>query len=122
MIRLPPRSTRTDTLFPYTTLFLSIGNDVGIVRRRFDGERHRQRQRDPIARAPAAAEQGIAVAALDRGGGIVDRDRRVVRPAREAEREVAGLAGLGDGERYLVLEREARRQLELRAEIGRAHV
>src|SRR3546814_17977736 len=67
MIRRPPRSTRTDTLFPYTTLFRS------------------------------------------------DRDRRVVRPAREAEREVAGLAGLGDGERYLVLEREARRQIELPA-------
>src|SRR3546814_5727545 len=26
MIRRPPRSTRTDTLFPYTTLFRSIGN------------------------------------------------------------------------------------------------
>src|SRR3546814_16965029 len=26
MIRLPPRSTRTDTLFPYTTLFRSIEN------------------------------------------------------------------------------------------------
>src|SRR3546814_9698674 len=25
MLRLPPRSTRTDTLFPYTTLFRSIG-------------------------------------------------------------------------------------------------
>src|SRR3546814_14811177 len=25
MIRRPPRSTRTDTLFPYTTLFRSIG-------------------------------------------------------------------------------------------------
>src|SRR3546814_20989010 len=25
MIRLPPRSTRTDTLFPYTTLFRSPG-------------------------------------------------------------------------------------------------
>src|SRR3546814_3871109 len=25
MIRLPPRSTRTDTLFPYTTLFRSHG-------------------------------------------------------------------------------------------------
>src|SRR3546814_2975146 len=25
MIRLPPRSTRTDTLFPYTTLFRSGG-------------------------------------------------------------------------------------------------
>src|SRR3546814_20769195 len=27
MIRPPPRSTRTDTLFPYTTLFRSIVND-----------------------------------------------------------------------------------------------
>src|SRR3546814_16597240 len=26
MIRRPPRSTRTDTLFPYTTLFRSIEN------------------------------------------------------------------------------------------------
>src|SRR3546814_16853212 len=28
MIRPPPRSTRTDTLFPYTTLFRSDANDV----------------------------------------------------------------------------------------------
>src|SRR3546814_8007418 len=28
MIRRPPRSTRTDTLFPYTTLFRSIGRRV----------------------------------------------------------------------------------------------
>src|SRR3546814_17235748 len=27
MIRRPPRSTRTDTLFPYTTLFRSDGHD-----------------------------------------------------------------------------------------------
>src|SRR3546814_7179449 len=27
MIRRPPRSTRTDTLFPYTTLFRSTGPD-----------------------------------------------------------------------------------------------
>src|SRR3546814_13347877 len=27
MLRLPPRSTRTDTLFPYTTLFRSLGRD-----------------------------------------------------------------------------------------------
>src|SRR3546814_11283745 len=26
MIRRPPRSTRTDTLFPYTTLFRSVAN------------------------------------------------------------------------------------------------
>src|SRR3546814_13037179 len=29
MIRRPPRSTRTDTLFPYTTLFRSIITGVG---------------------------------------------------------------------------------------------
>src|SRR3546814_3869852 len=28
MIRRPPRTTRTDTLFPYTTLFRSIGDDI----------------------------------------------------------------------------------------------
>src|SRR3546814_16990093 len=28
MIRRPPRSTRTDTLFPYTTLFRSVDTDV----------------------------------------------------------------------------------------------
>src|SRR3546814_7038112 len=28
MIRLPPRSTRTDTLFPYTTLFRSVAGPV----------------------------------------------------------------------------------------------
>src|SRR3546814_15639377 len=33
MIRRPPRSTRTDTLFPYTTLFRSLknGDQVEIV-------------------------------------------------------------------------------------------
>src|SRR3546814_16574535 len=29
MIRRPPRSTRTDTLFPYTTLFRSLGDRIG---------------------------------------------------------------------------------------------
>src|SRR3546814_14763092 len=32
MIRRPPRSTRTDTLFPYTTLFRSdFSNKAGVV-------------------------------------------------------------------------------------------
>src|SRR3546814_17575149 len=29
MVRRPPRSTRTDTLFPYTTLFRSFDNIIG---------------------------------------------------------------------------------------------
>src|SRR3546814_20523370 len=28
MLRRPPRSTRTDTLFPYTTLFRSVPSDM----------------------------------------------------------------------------------------------
>src|SRR3546814_2033895 len=34
MIRRPPRSTRTDTLFPYTTLFRSCGSVGGVRRQR----------------------------------------------------------------------------------------
>src|SRR3546814_3597823 len=32
MIRRPPRSTRTDTLFPYTTLFRSLRNETKAIR------------------------------------------------------------------------------------------
>src|SRR3546814_16812865 len=38
MIRRPPRSTRTDTLFPYTTLFRS--NKGGGIRRQADAGGH----------------------------------------------------------------------------------
>src|SRR3546814_19394022 len=37
MIRRPPRSTRTDTLFPYTTLFRSLDQcELGVVVQPFD--------------------------------------------------------------------------------------
>src|SRR3546814_15935632 len=48
MIRRPPRSTRTDTLFPYTTLFRSVPRYIS-------GEeiRHRPHHRSrPAARQP----------------------------------------------------------------------
>src|SRR3546814_11708202 len=38
MIRRPPRSTRTDTLFPYTTLFRSRGKSAKQRPGRTDGE------------------------------------------------------------------------------------
>src|SRR3546814_20260375 len=37
MIRRPPRSTRTDTLFPYTTLFRSVEGGDGDGGVRIDG-------------------------------------------------------------------------------------
>src|SRR3546814_12837553 len=44
MIRRPPRSTRTDTLFPYTTLFRSDGvgrHEAGFVRQGLRVHHHR---------------------------------------------------------------------------------
>src|SRR3546814_9006342 len=52
MIRRPPRSTRTDTLFPYTTRFRSLPHPAGHQephRRRGRADR-RQRPREPPAR------------------------------------------------------------------------
>src|SRR3546814_1273405 len=49
MIRRPPRSTRTDTLFPYTTLFRSAARDA---RDRVAGEHL-------PAEAPDGAVQGL---------------------------------------------------------------
>src|SRR3546814_11909653 len=45
MIRRPPRSTRTDTLFPYTTLFRStgMGKDVRMSIDRLDPGTNRRR-------------------------------------------------------------------------------
>src|SRR3546814_21010711 len=69
MIRRPPRSTRTDTLFPYTTRFRS----QQVVA--FDG-RGRVGDRVPAARGMGEREQGGRHALhrrcsfMDRGGGV----------------------------------------------------
>src|SRR3546814_15737490 len=63
MIRRPPRSTRTDTLFPYTTLFRSAGPGAGGGAGRL---RHPGRGRcHQLARAKVAAP-GPARAAITR--------------------------------------------------------
>src|SRR3546814_5013035 len=46
MIRRPPRSTRTDTLFPYTTLFRSTDIAAGLERRVFSDFRNRDLGQD----------------------------------------------------------------------------
>src|SRR3546814_15125266 len=45
MIRRPPRSTRTDTLFPYTTLFRSLHDRANRLPRRLRAE-HRHHSKD----------------------------------------------------------------------------
>src|SRR3546814_10338690 len=73
MIRRPPRSTRTDTRFPYTTLFRSIvqrrvrqgrGGHQHAMGRRDDGVGQRLGGIDPVAAAgrvhhPAIEEGGV---------------------------------------------------------------
>src|SRR3546814_1571860 len=54
MIRRQPRSTRTDTRFPYTTLFRSHANDCSVVRH--DGARPRARFKEPSRNARRAPD------------------------------------------------------------------
>src|SRR3546814_8419692 len=49
MIRRPPRSTRTDTLFPYTTLFRSIAAIAQKVEAAASVSRHQRQRIDRLA-------------------------------------------------------------------------
>src|SRR3546814_19397441 len=83
MIRRPPRSTRTDTLFPYTTLFRScvaraarVGETTFVQRRArawIDLNRA-EHERDPrVDDGVAAARQPFQSAKLRTGLGLVPR-------------------------------------------------
>src|SRR3546814_2196703 len=81
MIRRPPRSTRTDTLFPYTTLFRSVGGvTAGADARGFGRARHPRR----IDHMPIAIQ-------IDFGDGveILRRDAKRI-DARHARGDVRG--------------------------------
>src|SRR3546814_4208032 len=93
MIRRPPRSTRTDTLFPYTTLFRSSGE--------------MRRQRDSVlyerAQQPGLAARRIAQAG-DAGAQPVGRGVRAI---------VIGITGIGQTQRQrMSTEGSRRRALE----------
>src|SRR3546814_11869236 len=74
MIRRPPRSTRTDTLFPYTTLFRSA---FGRLRMRLPAEdaaaerrAHRDR-RGELARRTIAQPRRLAHQLVERGIDVI---------------------------------------------------
>src|SRR3546814_6682286 len=73
MLRRPPRSTRTDTLFPYTTLFRSSQPRRALPLVRLDARRP-ARSADGAARRRDAADAQrrpvAARAALTWGGGV----------------------------------------------------
>src|SRR3546814_3148266 len=105
MIRRPPRSTRTDTLFPYTTLFRSLilvalgrrqvrrlGRDqaVDFLRRRpfdggdglpeFSGAFHLVGERPPLL-GPEPGDQLVPAIGVLRQAAAVPQERRGVLEA-----------------------------------------
>src|SRR3546814_6373942 len=93
MIRRPPRSTRTDTLFPYTTLFRSVGEGelVGIV----------------VVFAAGALEPGVVGAEgqpVERAAVPVELDRIVLGGGDLAMGALGALEGVGRAQRVLVVQ------------------
>src|SRR3546814_1569187 len=103
MIRRPPRSTRTDTLFPYTTLFRSISR------------RHRLAP-DGLSltlRAGSGADHGSFTAVVP----IHPKGTRVI-----TAREAARLHSIPDWVQLSKTKIWAYRQIGNSVQIGRAHV
>src|SRR3546814_4924363 len=80
MIRRPPRTTRTDTLFPYTTLFRSCQAAHSVLRSRVAVRRHAGRRRS--ARRGAESVRGGSSRA------------RTTAPARRSEEHTSELQSL----------------------------
>src|SRR3546814_15971278 len=80
MIRRPPRSTRTDTLFPYTTLFRSPVRLLSV------GRAVEKKGYDLLLAALAALPEGLHWRFTHIGGGPL-------RPALERQAAALGLAG-----------------------------
>src|SRR3546814_5036123 len=102
MIRRPPRSTRTDTLFPYTTLFRSRLHVLLVAGGEEELDHDVDREAD-----------------RDRGRIDADNDRIGARARRLACRRArleGGIGGLGSGEHAL-----GDRDLRLRRRDRRAH-
>src|SRR3546814_2328146 len=90
MIRRPPRSTRTDTLFPYTTLFRSRHGNAGSSHLR------QSRARQDRLRSRGGGRHGIARSRPVRARASPSRARRTrsIRPATRSEEHTSELQSL----------------------------
>src|SRR3546814_6837004 len=105
MIRRPPRSTRTDTLFPYTTLFRSVLTFLALARRlqaaREEQERlqrlsETQEEFNSIVshelRTPVAGVLGFLQTTMDHWSSMTDTERfNAVRRSASNARRLQGL-------------------------------
>src|SRR3546814_9032627 len=122
MIRRPPRSTRTDTLFPYTTLFRShVRRGLGPSRNR-RADRYRvdasRPTRPPLSgpwrqgRLRRAAPSRLAVTApvspAENLGSVEPWDLRRARDQHAADGDQQGSGGAGDA--YAFVQTEGARE------------
>src|SRR3546814_13421154 len=102
MVRRPPRSTRTDTLFPYTTLFRSSVERAGhvrhqqeelVVREHMAAGPARQRTAETVPRLPLSGDpaidgdriiEGADAVALERGDALHQRHTKIGRASCRA--------------------------------------
>src|SRR3546814_18215171 len=117
MIRLPPRSTRTDTLFPYTTLFRSpcAGADgVGAARQgeraAAAGDRRDRRALRGVIIRPASKDDAAAIWAILEPVIRAGETYALARDMREAD---ALAYWLGAGKEACVAEAEDRKSTRL---------
>src|SRR3546814_10303661 len=101
MIRRPPRSPRTDTLFPYTTLFRSLsrehrrqGGRYGAYARRRGELRRRHRDRRRAGHLGAGADKLHGRCRLDLRQAAADRQRHFARASVPELRAVEELVEL----------------------------
>src|SRR3546814_3432471 len=87
MIRRPPRSTRTDTLFPYTTLFRSPAGGVALAHA---GPAHRRRRdadleglQEPPAPCPARRRRDVGLGLARRLPGARRQRHHQAQGARQ---------------------------------------
>src|SRR3546814_14057792 len=88
MIRRPPRSTRTDTLFPYTTLFRSLDWIAGLFYRNRSQDFDEEKREDSVPDDPS----GILDALL--GGFNPVQGRQELGPGDEKFEQIAAYGAI----------------------------
>src|SRR3546814_19012986 len=115
MIRRPPRSTRTDTLLPYTTLFRSLDDDetgerdIGVAgKREAEAKGKGDQQADPGEPA-VETRLGLAVAVADPARDEIAEDQA------SRNRPAVPEAGLGPVHRMDALKEDSAHPEEVEA-------
>src|SRR3546814_3289528 len=122
MIRRPPRSTRTDTLFPYTTLFRSEGVDDRKVEI-LEPALQRRAIAQPARQPDAALRQDKGCGFEKKALGVPAYDSRLAEPEIDAIRAALQRYHITVGRKRRVGgDVEGHAAAAVGDQIGRAHV